>query len=494
MLSPVRRTRLVLVALALLVSALLAGCGGGGGGSGASSSGGGTPDSSDFVPAGAPAYVYVNSDTGGDQWSTLDSLSKKFPNRQQLLTQIKTAMQQEGVDWETDVKPALGPEIGVGVLAIAGGGSAVGLMQPKDDAKFQALVKKLDSSDPTGGPTVTRKIDGWTALSDKASSIDAAAKAHDGASLADDSTFQSAMSELPDDALAKFYVDGQALKNALQNSAGGSSFSTFSGTPRFIAGALEAKDDGIAFSAVAKGGQQPETASYKPTLLDQIPSGALACVSFDNLGKSIDQLASNPVVQRYVGTIEQSFGVTLEQVADLFRGEGALYVRQGTPLPEITLALTTTDEQGVLATLDKLAERAATGLNGRVERTTIDGVAARRIALQQFALYYGAFDGKLVITDSPTGISGLKDGGDKLSDDPVFKDAKSAAGMPDETKGFIYVNVKDTVPLVENLAALAGGGGVPPDVSANLEHVRSFLAYASGSGDENRVDAFLQIR
>ena len=98
-----------------------------------------------------------------------------------------------------------------------------------------------------------------------------------------------------------------------------------------------------------------------------------------------------------------------------------------------------------------------------------------------------------MITDSPTGISGLKDGGDKLSGDPVFKDAKSTAGMPDEVKGFVYVNVKDTVPLVEGLSSL-GGSNIPPDVSANLEHVHSFLSYVSGSGDENRFDAFLEIR
>ena len=57
--------------------------------------------------------------------------------------------------------------------------------------------------------------------------------------------------------------------------------------------------------------------------------------------------------------------------------------------------------------------------------------------------------------------------------------------MPDETKGFVYVNVKDLAPMIEGLSAL-GGSGIPPNVSANLEHVRSFLAYGSGSGDENR--------
>ena len=113
----VRRLRLVVPVLALLLAVLLAGCGGGAG----SSQGGGPPESSAYVPAGAPAYLYLNSDTGGSQWQTLDSLSKKFPNRSQLLAHLQSALQKQGIDWNTDVKPALGPEIGVGVLALGQG-------------------------------------------------------------------------------------------------------------------------------------------------------------------------------------------------------------------------------------------------------------------------------------------------------------------------------------------------------------------------------------
>ena len=130
-----------------------------------------------------------------------------------------------------------------------------------------------------------------------------------------------------------------------------------------------------------------------------------------------------------------------------------------------------------MATVDKLATSAS---HGNVQTTVVDGVPTEAASRSRSSrIYYATFDGKLVITDSPTGISGLKDGGQKLSDDQVFKDAKSAAGMPDETKGFVYVNVKDAAPMVEGLSAL-GGSGIPPDVSANLEHVRSFLAYGSG--------------
>jgi hypothetical protein len=482
----VRRLRFIVPVLALVLAASLAGCGGGAG----SSQGGGPPESSGYVPAGAPVYLYLNSDTGGSQWQTLDSLSKKFPNRQQLLAQIQSALQKHGIDWNSDVKPALGPEIGVGVLALGQATQAVGLTQPQDDAKFQALIKKLDASDPTSGATLVQKVGDWTAISNKQSSIDAAKQAHDGTSLADSSTFQSAMSELPDDALAKVYVDGAALTTALKQTAQGGSLSTLTGVPTWIAASLEAKDDGLALTAISTGQNQASVASYKPSLPDEIPAGAVLCISFSNLEDSINKLGTNPMVQSYLGRLESALGVTLDQVAALFRGEGAIYVRAGTPLPEVTIVLNQSNPLGAMATVDRLAKNAS---QGNVQTTVVDGVPTRRIQVSQFSLYYATFDGKLVITDSPTGISGLKDGGQKLSDDEVFKDAKSAAGMPDETKGFVYVNVKDAAPMVEGLSAL-GGSGIPPDVSANLEHVRSFLAYGSGSGDENRLDAFLQIR
>ena len=483
----VRRLRFA-VPVAVLLAVLLAGCGGGSGVG--SSQGGGPPDSSSLVPAGAPAYLYLNSDTGGSQWQTLDSLSKKFPNRQQLLAQLQSSLQKQGIDWNTDVKPALGPEIGLGVLVLGPATQAVGLTQPKDEAKFEALIKKLDASDPTSGATLVQKVGDWTAISNKQSSIDAAKQANDGTSLADDSTFQSAMSELPDDALAKVYVDGAALANALKQTAQGGSFSTFAGVPDWAAASLQAKDDGLALTAISKGQNQASLPSYKASLLDEIPSGALVCISFSSTEDSIRQLAANPAVQSYLGQIESALGVTLEQVAALFGGEGAIYVRAGTPLPEVTIVLNQSNPAAALATVDKLARSVS---KGNVQTTVVDGVPARRVQVSQFSVYYALLGSKLVITDSPTGISGLKDGGQKLSDDQVFKDAKSAAGMPDETKGFVYVNVKDTAPMVEGLSAL-GGSGIPPDVSANLEHVRSFLAYGSGSGDENRFDAFLEIR
>ena len=77
--------------------------------------------------------------------------------------------------------------------------------------------------------------------------------------------------------------------------------------------------------------------------------------------------------------------------------------------------------------------------------------------------------------------------------DPVFKDAISAAGMPDATSGFFYVNLKDSIPLLESLVQLSGQT-VPSTVGGNLTPLHAFLAYGNSKGSETTFTAFLQVK
>src|SRR5207237_476076 len=167
--------------------------------------------------------------------------------------------------------------------------------------------------------------------------------------------------------------------------------------------------------------------------------------------------------------IEQALGVTLAQLAALFKNETALYVRQGTPIPEITLVSKVDDTKQAFATIDKLATRAGGFAGGGAPKSVdVGGVTAKELTIGgRFSLFYAAFDGKLVITSAQTGITGLRESGPRLADDATFKDAASAAGMPDSTSGFVYVNLKDSIPLIESAAQL-GGQTIPSNVGGNL--------------------------
>ncbi|HYM67292.1 MAG TPA: hypothetical protein VEW68_08385, partial [Patescibacteria group bacterium] len=98
----------------------------------------------------------------------------------------------------------------------------------------------------------------------------------------------------------------------------------------------------------------------------------------------------------------------------------------------------------------------------------------------------------LIASTSQQAISDFQSGGQKLVDDGAFKDAPSAASMPAETHGFVYVNLTDALPLVEGLAGMMGAK-LPAGIQGDLAPLHSFVAYATTSGDETSFTAFVAI-
>jgi len=186
----------VVVAFALLVAA----CGGSSSSKSGSASGGAS--GADAAPADAAAFVSVNTDLSSSQWKTVDQLLSKFPGKDKTLADMRKSFETDsGLNWETDVKPALGPEVDFVALDLSNNGGGVALTQPKDQGKFDALVAKANAK--KSGSIVSEKVGDWTVLSDKQASIDAYKTRASGKKLSDDATFKTAMGELSGDALAK---------------------------------------------------------------------------------------------------------------------------------------------------------------------------------------------------------------------------------------------------------------------------------------------------
>jgi hypothetical protein len=115
----VRRLGLLVTVLAFAFAFALAGCGG----TTNPSSG-----AADIVPASVALYVAINSDLSSSQWQTVNELANKFPDKQKAVDSIKQQLQKKGLDWERDLKPALGPEMDVVLLDFAHPGDTVALM------------------------------------------------------------------------------------------------------------------------------------------------------------------------------------------------------------------------------------------------------------------------------------------------------------------------------------------------------------------------------
>ena len=126
---------------------------------------------------------------------------------------------------------------------------------------------------------------------------------------------------------------------------------------------------------------------------------------------------------------------------------------------------------------------------GSVEQ---DGVTMRAADFGEFVVFFGTFDGKLVVTNGEDAVGKLRESGSKLGDSEAFKDAKSAAGAPDETTGFTYLNLEDGIPLVERFAQV-GGDPVPPEVRENLEPLKSLFLWGGTEENTETTSVFLQI-
>src|SRR5207253_10686933 len=191
---------------------------------------------------------------------------------------------------------------------------------------------------------------------------------------------------------------------------------------------------------------------------------------------------------------ESLLGVKLKDLGALFAGETALYVRAGSPIPEVTLIAHQQDPQAALGTIDTLAKRLGSLFGGLPRDTTLDGVPAKELVVGgRVSIFYAALGDKVVVTDSRAGFADLRGSGPKLKDDAAFRDAEKASGLDDSATAFLYVDLKDAIPLVEDLVQLAGVH-VPPDVDANLQPLHSFVVYSSGTAGKAEFTAFLQLQ
>jgi len=422
---------------AALGAIALAGCGGNDTTAGAAAIG--------LAPADAIGYAELDSSLDSDQWRKVQALLDRFPSKPQFVVELDKQLSQEQLQWERDIDPALGET----VAAIWVGNSAddvVVATQPDDDAKLRALVDKL--ADQADTEYVIGEADGWTVVAKQQSAIDAL-KSGDG-ELADNDGYQAALDELPDERLAFGWVSERALPADF---------------PKlefpWIAGAIEARDDGAAATLVERLTGDPGE-SYTSRRIDEAPADALAFLSFDT--KSLRGQTSS------LAPLANLLGIRVDQLVADIEGEGAFWVLPAAGFPEVTLVLTTSSPERTQQQLRQLFEGAP------------------------LPIRVGVVDDEVVATTATSPAQALERArvGGTLADDEDFREAKAAAGMPDETGGFLYLDVADALPLL----ALAGFAGVdvPKDVLENLRPIRSVVAWSQANGSTSAQTVFVHIQ
>jgi len=479
----VRMMRSSLIALLALFSAAFAGCGGS-----TNTSGSAAADVAGVVPASAPVLIALETDPDSDQWQQADDLLSKFPGKARLLTELRKGLADEGVDLDDELLPAFGDETYIVVLDFENGGdNVVALTKPRDKAKLTQLLEESDDD------TVTREIEGWTAIAENTATLDRFAAAGD--KLADADWFGEAQDRVEEDALVTFFANGAPINAAMRELLPDDcDIPAQLGTLRYAVGTMTAADDGLRmrFAAKSEGAKQGVTGD---SLLAEVPSGAYAYLgspAFDTAGFGLSEQLRCALESGGIPDVEDELGVHYDEILDLFAGGLGLYLRPAALIPEITLLLDPEDDAKSLDVLDRLAEK-ATDFGGKLQRTTVSGTEAREVRVGPVSILYGANGGHVAVTTARAGIEALAEGGPSLADDDAFKDATEAADMGESDEVFAYLDLRRIVDLADDIAGFAEQD-LPREVRENLEPLESFLLWGDAS-DPNDVEvgAFLQI-
>jgi len=487
-----------LVGVLAVLALVAAGCGGTTSDIGSSAS--------DLIPASAPAFIAVDTDPSSDQWQTVMKLADKFPDKQKGINRIKSELRKDpGVEWEKDVKPALGPEFDVAWLDFEHNGeNFVMLTQPKDESAFKQLVDKANKSEDNPDDRMTYDtFQGWSLLAKNQATIDRFKQASKSATrtLSDEPNFKKSMDRLGGDSIVRAYVNGDAVMDLIRR-YGGAEIQPYVGkvgTLDWIALRSGVKDNGIGLDAIVHGTPGKwfkglhASEGFTPKLTDEVPQNALLYWTFHGAKGMISGLTKNS----FFNTPElRPYHQAFRDLDTLLQGENALYVRPGNgrtasvpfAIPEVTFVAAPGKNVNGARVVDKLLMRE---LGAIPESSKIGGTPVRMLVNGgNVGLYYANVGGKLVVTDLPDGVRGVQHVGKSLSDSDAYKDAAEASGLPDKSQGFLYVNIHSSIPLAEKLAQER----IPNDIRRNLKPLDSAVEYVATRTHEFQISFFLLLK
>jgi len=480
------------------VAVVAAGCGGGGGGGNA------LPAAADIVPASAPVLISFNTNFASPQWKNAFGLLRKFPGAPGLLRRGK---RETGIDFERDVKPALGQEVDVVFLDFANDGNdVVGLTQPKNKAKLVAVLKKLDAADDGGSKTFTEDVNGWTVVADARSKIDAFRRAAAGDKLADDGAFKDAMSRLDDKAGVRAYVAGppvqRALDRALERAGGAPNLTRDVARMDSISAAGFVERGGVRAEAALTTDPGAEPKTFNPTLAGSLPAGAYFYLSTANLGdptrtilKLVDR--SNPGTKTRVDQLLRVLGLGLESdVYPLVSGEQALAIYPARPIPTIVFAAKVPNPGRARELVSRIVQLLQ--LSGQLTLKTFDvgGTTVYDVSPAGSAthVFVTVAEDRLVVTSARNTLAALVERkGATLAKDPLYRLALADAKRPSKVAGLLYADLTHGLPFAFDLAE-ANGRVVPPEARANTQALRHALLLADQDGNRFRLSGFAAIK
>ena len=335
--------RLALVFL-LAIGAFVTGCG-------ADQTAAEIPASASLAPADAVVFARITTDDDSSQWQKAESVLERIPGvRDGLVSAIEQGLSEDGLDWKTDVAPALGDEV---VIVATAQLRPIVLLEPESEEKLDALLSKSDEE------AVRGEVEGRVALAETDADLVEYRAALERGTIEDDEAFAAGLDALPDESLGLVWVDLAVLTDELSSLVEEATQEKVELGIDWLSASLSAEDDGL---LIAMGMRTPDGGDtyYEPELFRRVPADAVAAISFGGTQGALDRLQGQMDLDELSRSVEEATGVSLDGIFEALSGEGVLYVRPGADVPDVTLALAPPDPDETWSTVDRVARKLAT--------------------------------------------------------------------------------------------------------------------------------------
>jgi Protein of unknown function (DUF3352) len=488
-----------------------------------------------YVPRDAELYAHLTVNSDSHQWDLAQDIGEELPSFTALLqsdTSTLAGPAGSQLDLGSQVLPWVkgdlallavpGPKGTAAETYIAGVGDSAKANQfaaslsPGGPAK-QAKVGDSSVSVYSNGVATARS--GEQLLFGNVAAVRAALAAKAGQLPGlEDSDQDEARDRLPDVRFAEIYLSRAGVQRFLAGRGTGASqldtFVDYGATSAMAVGA-RARDDGMEVNVVSELNPQLEARSptvfaslpeFEPGLADEAGPRALGYIGVGDLGPAINNAlaTAGASAQGLAGSLralaqrlQQEAGVDpLKDLLPALGGQAALIAEPTAAAPYASLIVDGVDEKkagDALAALQTPLLRSL-GRGGRevpsFQTRDVDGVPVHSLQISPSVdLSYAIFDGKLVVSTQPEGISQVRSSGDTLAGTSAFEDATNR--LPDRVSALVFLNLKEVLGLAQR-AGLAENP-LYASLSEDISRVGSLGLAVRDNDHELQSELFLAI-
>jgi hypothetical protein len=488
-----------------------------------------------YVPRDTALYAHMTVNGDSHQWELAQDLGDELPNFTALLQSDTSALggpagrpldlSREVLPWVKDDLALLalpGPKDTMQQTYIAGVGDSTKAEEFAASLSPGGPAKQVKAGDVTlrvYSNDVATARSGEQLLFGNVAAVRAALAAEAGRLPGLEGSDQDeARDELPDVRLAEVYLSRAGVQRFLPPGATGATqldtFVDYGATSGMAVGA-RARDDGVQVNVVSeldpKLVQRSPTVfaslpQFEPGLADEAGPRALGYVGVGELGPAINNAlaTAGSGAQGLAGSLrglaqrlQQEAGVDpLKDLLPALGGQAALVAEPTGSTPYASLIVDDVDEGKAGEALASLQGPLLRSLSTegaptpRFQTREIDGVTVHSVpASPTVELSYAIFDGKLVVSTRPEGISQVRSDGDSLAGTSAFEDATER--LPDRVSALVFLNLEEVLGLAQR-AGLAENP-LYASLSEDISRVGSLGLAVRGSDDELRSELFLAI-